>query len=178
MEEGKWGWTNYVISCTLACGSYEISLLTSMNCVNLYKFVASFPCDFRVSRTPDLLWQFREKGAAYMLVFMVLFFFFPVLSCALQCTRLCSNGARSPEATNIWPRATEIFLRAQPWMYLRKFALSRILSYDDITCFLACWLGNFFTTSLNQISSLLTLSILSKIPLITTVSSSEQFSAL
>ena len=147
MEEGKWGWTNYVISCTLACGSYEISLLTSMNCVNLYKFVASFPSDFRVSHTPDLLWQFREKGAAYMLVFMVLFFFF-------SCFELCIT------------------------MYLRKFALSRILSYDDITCFLACWLGNFFTTSLNQISSLLTLSILSKIPLITTVSSSEQFSAL
>ena len=30
-------------------------------------------------------------------------------------SRLCSNGARSPEATNIWPRATEnIFLVAGP----------------------------------------------------------------
>ena len=30
-------------------------------------------------------------------------------------SRLCSNGARSPEATNIWPRATEnIFLVARP----------------------------------------------------------------
>ena len=30
-------------------------------------------------------------------------------------TRLCSNGARSPEATNIWPRATEnIFVVARP----------------------------------------------------------------
>ena len=148
MEEGKWGWTNYVISWTLLCGSYEISLMTSMNRVNLYKFVASFPSDFRVSHTPDLLWQFREKGAAYMLVFMVLFCFFS------SCFELCIT------------------------MYLRKFALSRILSHHDITCFLACWLGNFFTTSLNQISSLLTLSILSKIPLITTVSPSKQFSAL
>ena len=43
-------------------------------------------------------------------------------------------------------------------MYLRKFALPRILSHDDITCFLAHWLGNFSTISLNQISSLLTLS--------------------
>ena len=146
MEEGKWGWTNYVISCTLVCGSYEISLMTSMNRVNLYKFVASFPSDFRVSCTPDLLWQFREKGAAYMLVFMVFFF--------SSCFELCIA------------------------MYHRKFALPRILSHHDITCFLAHWLGNFSTTSLNQISSLLTLSILSKIPLITTVSSSEQFSAL
>ena len=39
-------------------------------------------------------------------------------------------------------------------MYLRQFALSRILSHHDITCFLVHWLGNFFTTSLNQISSL------------------------
>ena len=147
MEEGKWGWTNCVISCTLVCGSYEISLMTSMNRVNLYKFVASFPSDFRVSCTPDLLWQFREKGAAYMLVFMVFFFF-------SSCFELCIT------------------------MYLRKFALPRILSHDDITCFLAHWLVNFSTISLNQISSLLTLSILSKITLITTVSSSEQFSAL
>ena len=143
MEEGKWGWTNYVISCTLVCGSYEISLMTSMNRVNLYKFVASFPSDFRVSHTPDFLWQFREKGAAYMLVFMVLFFFL------FSCFELCIT------------------------VYLRKFILPRILSHHDITCFLARWLGNFFTTSLNQISSLLTLSILSKIPLITTVSPSK-----
>ena len=27
IEEGKWGWTNYVISCTLAYGSYDISLV-------------------------------------------------------------------------------------------------------------------------------------------------------
>ena len=27
MEEGKWGWTNYVISCTLAYGSYDILLV-------------------------------------------------------------------------------------------------------------------------------------------------------
>ena len=36
-------------------------------------------------------------------------------------TRLCSNGTRSPEATNIWPRATEnIFLVARPgdWLVL------------------------------------------------------------
>ena len=34
---------------------------------------------------------------------------------SLPSTRLCSNGARSPEATNIWPRATEnIFLVARP----------------------------------------------------------------
>ena len=55
MEEGKWRWTNYVISSTLACGSDEISLLSSMNCVNLCKFVASFPSDFAVSCTSDLL---------------------------------------------------------------------------------------------------------------------------
>ena len=146
MEEGKWGWTNYVISCTLACGSYEISLLTSMNCVNLYKFVASFPSDFRVSRTPDFLWQFR--CSLYVGVYGAFFFFL------FSCFELCIT------------------------VYLRKFTLPRIPSHHDITCFLACWLGNFFTTYLNQISSLLTLSILSKIPLITTVSSSEQFSAL
>ena len=38
-----------------------------------------------------------------------------------EVTRLCSNGARSPEATNIWPRATEnIFLVARPgdWLVL------------------------------------------------------------
>ena len=38
------------------------------------------------------------------------------------CTaRLCSNGARSLEATNIWPRATQnIFLVARPgdWLVL------------------------------------------------------------
>ena len=28
--------------------------------------------------------------------------------------RLCSNGARSPEATNIWPRATENILAGRP----------------------------------------------------------------
>ena len=27
MEEGKWGWTNYVISSTLAYGSYDILLV-------------------------------------------------------------------------------------------------------------------------------------------------------
>ena len=35
--------------------------------------------------------------------------------------RLCSNGARSPETTNIWPRATEnIFLvaRSGDWLVL------------------------------------------------------------
>ena len=85
--------------------------------------MASFPSDFRVSCTPDLLQKFREKGAAYMLVFMVLFFFFSSFE-------LCIT------------------------MYLRQFALSRILSHHDITCFLVHWLGNFFTTSLNQISSL------------------------
>ena len=39
----------------------------------------------------------------------------------IQVARLCSNGARSPEATNIWPRATEnIFLVARPgdWLVL------------------------------------------------------------
>ena len=85
--------------------------------------MASFPSDFRVSCTPDLLQKFREKGAAYMLVFMVLFFFFSSFE-------LCIT------------------------MYLRQFALSRIPSHHDITCFLVHWLGNFFTTSLNQISSL------------------------
>ena len=39
-------------------------------------------------------------------------------------------------------------------IYLRKFALPRILSHDDITCFLAHWLGNFSTIFLNQMSSL------------------------
>ena len=101
--------------------------LSSMKCVNLCKFVVSFPSDFTVSCTSDLLQKFREKGAAYMLVLMVLFFFF-------SCFELCIT------------------------MYLRKFALSRIPSHHDITCFLAHWLGNFSTISLNQISSLLTLS--------------------
>ena len=27
MEEGKWGWTNYVISCTLAYDTYDILLV-------------------------------------------------------------------------------------------------------------------------------------------------------
>ena len=39
-------------------------------------------------------------------------------------------------------------------MYLRKFAFSGIPSHDDITCFLAHWLGNFSTISMHQISSL------------------------
>ena len=80
--------------------------LSSMKCVNLCKFVVSFPSDFTVSCTSDLLQKFREKGAAYMLVLMVLFFFF-------SCFELCIT------------------------MYLRKFALSRIPSHHDITCFLA-----------------------------------------
>ena len=42
-------------------------------------------------------------------------------------------------------------------MYLRKFMLSMILSHNDITCFLALWLGNFSTISLNQISSFFSL---------------------
>ena len=42
-------------------------------------------------------------------------------------------------------------------VYLRKFMLSRILSHNDITCFIAHWLGNFSTISLNQISRLLSL---------------------
>ena len=42
-------------------------------------------------------------------------------------------------------------------MYLRKFMLSRILSHNDITCFLAHWLGNFSTISLNQTSTFLSL---------------------
>ena len=57
-----------------------------MNCVNLFKFVASFPGFFAVSHTLDLLQKFRGKGAAYMLVFTVLLLFLAVLSCALQCT--------------------------------------------------------------------------------------------
>ena len=39
----------------------------------------------------------------------------------LLLSRLCSNGARSPEVTNIWPQATEnIFLVARPgdWLVL------------------------------------------------------------
>ena len=42
-------------------------------------------------------------------------------------------------------------------MYLRKFMLSRIPSHNDIICFLAHWLGNFSTISLNQISCFLSL---------------------
>ena len=68
-------------------------------------------------------------------------------------------------------------------MYLKKFMLSRIPSHNDITCFLAHWLGNFSTISLNQISSLSlslntfqTLSVLSKPPLLTNISPSKQFS--
>ena len=80
--------------------------LSSMDCFSLCKFVASFPGDFAVSCTSDLLQKFREKGAAYMLVLVVLFFFF-------SCFELCITT------------------------YLRKFALPRILSHDDITCFLA-----------------------------------------
>ena len=39
-----------------------------------------------------------------------------VFTCSLiSCPRLCSNGTLLPEATNIWPWATEnIFLVAQP----------------------------------------------------------------
>ena len=38
-----------------------------------------------------------------------------VTGCKPHTSRLCSNGARSPEATNIWLRATEnIFLVARP----------------------------------------------------------------
>ena len=72
MEERKWRWTNYII----VYGSYEISLSSSMNCFYLCKFVASFPGIFSVSHTPDLLWKFREKGAAYVLVFKCFFIFF------------------------------------------------------------------------------------------------------
>ena len=35
--------------------SPEIQLQSSMKCVNLCKFVASFPCDFAVNCTSDLL---------------------------------------------------------------------------------------------------------------------------
>ena len=96
-----------------------------MNWVNICKFVASFPGIFAVSRIPDLLQKFREKGATYMLVFMFLFF--------ISFFDLCIT------------------------MYLRKFMLSRIPSHNDITCFLAHWLGNFSTISLNQISCFLSL---------------------
>ena len=61
MEERKWRWTNYII----VYGSYEISLSSSMNCVYLCKFVASFPVIFSVSHTP-----------AYVLVFKCSFIFF------------------------------------------------------------------------------------------------------
>ena len=96
-----------------------------MNWVNICKFVASFPGIFAVSRIPDLLQKFREKGATYMLVFMFLFF--------ISFFDLCIT------------------------MYLRKFMLSRIPPHNDITCFLAHWLGNFSTISLNQISCFLSL---------------------
>ena len=37
----------------------------------------------------------------------------------LYISRLCSNGAQWPEATNIWPQATEnIFLVARPGAWL------------------------------------------------------------
>ena len=42
-------------------------------------------------------------------------------------------------------------------MYLGKFTLPRIPSHDDITLFLAHWVGNFSTISLNQICCLLSL---------------------
>ena len=42
-------------------------------------------------------------------------------------------------------------------MYLKKFMLSRIPSHNDITRFLAEWLGKISTISLNQISGLLSL---------------------
>ena len=76
--------------CWFATQTYE----SSMNWVNICKFVASFPGIFAVSRIPDLLQKFREKGATYMLVFMFLFLF-PFLICVLQCTleSLCSPGS-------------------------------------------------------------------------------------
>ena len=40
MEEGKWGWTNYVISCTLAYGSYDI-LLVHVNHTHAHVFMSS-----------------------------------------------------------------------------------------------------------------------------------------
>ena len=42
-----------------------------LDCVNLCKFVASFPRVFAVSCTPDLLQKFRKKSAVYMFVFTV-----------------------------------------------------------------------------------------------------------
>ena len=39
---------------------------------------------------------------------------YPIFGQLAPVARLCSNGARSPKATNIWPRATEnIFLVAR-----------------------------------------------------------------
>ena len=100
----------------------------SINWVNLCKFVASFPSIFAVSCTPHLLQKFRGKGATFMLVFMFLFFFCSFFDLCITMYSTLKNLC-SPGSRPI----------------------------NDITRFLADWLGKISTISLNQISGLLSL---------------------
>ena len=94
-----------------------------MNCVNLCKFVASFPGVLAISHT--WIW-YKNLGKRCSLYVYVPSFFLS---------------------------SFELYIT----MYLGKFTLPRIPSHDDITLFLAHWVGNFSTISLNQICCLLSL---------------------
>ena len=77
---------------------------------------------------------------------------------AVSCTQICYKnlGKRCSVYVYVYSSFFPSFELCIT-MYLGKFTLPRILSHNNLTLFLAHWLGNFSTISLNQISCLLSL---------------------
>ena len=94
---------------TISCHKVKKSGTGALGCLSI-GCLSLFPTQFVIKVSRQL------RGISVLLTLFDL----PHKKCGAL-ARLCSNGARSPEATNIWPRATEnIFVVARPgdWLVL------------------------------------------------------------
>ena len=77
---------------------------------------------------------------------------------AVSCTWICYKNLGKRCSVYVYVHSSFFsFFELCITMYLGKFTLPRIPSHDNLTLFLAHWLGNFSTISLNQICCLLSL---------------------